>query len=246
MEYKLWGILLTILDLELLPEVAPGNVGYVLDAGANDGATARMLARAFGARGLRTLAMDPLLPNARAIEALRRREPAVGASVESMQAGLGAVNGTVGHYPQQMDKGMGNIQLQITAWDAHRNAGESSYPIVTIDALFAPETSRQLVFAHLDMEGSEHLALRGGRATLARDRPIAAVEMYRDFLPAVFNETRDVFERLSYRMFTVDEYVGGIKDGRNAVMVPLERQRLLHLLTRVTGVTPSYRKTGLW
>ena len=35
MEYKLWGILLTILDLELLPEVATGMVGYVLDAGAN-------------------------------------------------------------------------------------------------------------------------------------------------------------------------------------------------------------------
>ena len=246
MEYKLWGILLTILDFQLLPEVATDMVGYVLDAGANDGSTARMLARAFGSRHIRTLAMDPLMQNARSIEAMRLREPAVGAAVDSMHAGLGAVNGSVGHYPQHMDRGHGNIQLQINAWDARRNAGESSYPIVTIDALFAPETRRQLVFAHLDMEGSEHLALRGGMVTLARDRPIVAVEMYKDFLPAVFNETRDVFKRLSYRMFTVDEHVGGIKDGRNAVMVPTERGKLIQVLVRVTGVTPSYRPTGLW
>lgn len=246
MEYKLWGILLTILDFELLPKVATGMVGYVLDAGANDGSTARMLARAFGPRDIRTLAMDPLMQNARSIEAMRLREPAVGAAVDSMHAGLGAVNGSVGHYPQHMDRGHGNIMLQINAWDAHRNAGESSYPIVSIDALFALKTCRQLVFAHLDMEGSEHLALRGGMMTLARDRPIVAVEMYKSFLPAVFNETRDVFERLSYRMFTVDEHVGGIKDGRNAVMVPTERSKLMQVLTRVTGVTPSYRPTGLW
>jgi len=246
MEYKLWGILLTILDLELLPSVAPGRVGYVLDAGANDGATARMLARAFGPRELRVLAVEPLLPNARAIERMRLREPKVGAVVESVRAGLGAVNGTVGYYPKSMDQGEGRITLQITSWDADRNRGESSYPILTIDDLFLDGTGKQLVFAHLDMEGTEHLALRGAMVALARDRPIVAVETYEAFLPEVFNETRAVFEHLSYRMFVVDEHVGGIKDGRNAVAVPRERTKLVHLLTRVTGVTPSYRRTGAW
>ena len=246
MEPKLWGILLTILDLDLLPSVSPNFAGYVLDAGANDGATARMLARAFGPRELRVLAIEPLLPNARAIERMCLREPKVGAVVESMRAGLGAVNGTVGHYPRSMDEGQGRIQLQINSWDSGRNRGESSYPILTVDDLFLDGTGKQLVFAHLDMEGSEHLALRGAMVTLARDRPIVAIETYEEFLPAVFNETRAVFEHLSYRTFVVDEHVGGIKDGRNAIAVPRERAKLVQLLVKVTGVTPSYRRTGAW
>ena len=246
MEPKLWSILLSILDLELLPSVTPGFVGYVLDAGANDGTTARMLARAFGPRELRILAIEPLLPNVRAIERMCLREPKVGAVVEPMQAGLGAVNGTVGHYPKSMDQVPGRIQLQINSWDPGRNRGESSYPVLTIDDLFLHGTGKQLVFAHLDMEGSEHLALRGAMVALARDRPIVAIETYEAFLPLVYNETRAAFEHLSYRMFVVDEHVGGIKDGRNAVAVPREYVKLAQLLQKLTGVTPSYRRTGAW
>ena len=177
----------------------------------------------------RERAVVTLLPNARAIERMCLREPKVGAVVESMQAGLGAVNGTVGHYPRSMDQGQGRIQLQINSWDSGRNRGESSYPILTVDDLFLVGTGKQLVFAHLDMEGSEHLALRGAMVTLARDRPIVAIETYEAFLPLVFNETRAVFEH-----------------GRNALAVPRERTRLVQLLSKVTGVTPSYRRTGAW
>ena len=47
-------------------------------------------------------------------------------------------------------------------------------------------------------------------------------------------------------MFVVDEHVGGIKDGRNAVAVPSEQWKLVQLLSKVTSVTPSYRRTGAW
>ena len=146
--------------------------------------------------------------NVRAIERMCLREPKVGAVVEPMQAGLGAVNETVG---LPMDR-QGRIQLQIKSWDPGRNRGESSYSVLTIDDLFLHGTRSSSYSRTWTWKlRAPHAARRW--STLARDRPIVAIETYEAFLPLVYNETRAAFEHLS-RMFVVDEHVGGIKDAQ--------------------------------
>ena len=61
MEYKLWALLLLIVDRGGLRKPRPGTRGFVLDAGAHDGATAVMLVNAMRHLRLSVLALEPLL-----------------------------------------------------------------------------------------------------------------------------------------------------------------------------------------
>ena len=158
MEFKLWSLVLLILDQNGLPSPRPGTTGYVLDAGANDGASAQGIARALNRSNMgavRVLAVEPLRSNVVVIEARANQLP----NIEAVHAGLGAVNGSIGHYPLEMDNRRGSIHLQINSWTPKLQTGEAFYPIVTVDALFAEETQRTLLFAHLDLEGMEHVVL---------------------------------------------------------------------------------------
>ena len=68
--------------------------------------------------------------------------------------------------------------LQIARWRGKDNEGNVTYPITTVDTLFAHGRSRTLVLAHLDLEGHEADALRGANRTLWRDRPVLTVETF--------------------------------------------------------------------
>jgi len=64
MEPKLWSIVLFLVDRSLFSLKSPG---FVLDAGANDGATAVMLARVFSPLQQQVLAVEPLRSNIRVV-----------------------------------------------------------------------------------------------------------------------------------------------------------------------------------
>jgi FkbM family methyltransferase len=227
MEFKLWSLLLLIADRGGLRPPARNAQGYVLDAGANDGSSAEMMASAFESKGLRVMAIEPLSSNVRV--ATRRAERAT--NLEVIRGGLGATNGSVGWYPWYMDKRRGDISLQINSWSPQQNVGGVAYPIFTIDALFGGEAvGRSLVLAHLDLEGCELDALSAANATIARDRPIVTVETYPLFMPHKHNAIMAYFEEHSYDVYTVKELVGHPTDGRNRVCVPREDRHLRWVL----------------
>jgi FkbM family methyltransferase len=222
MEFKLWSLLLLIADRGGLQSPAPGTQGYVLDAGANDGKSAQILANAFKRLELHVLAVEPLASN---VEVARRRAHGV-RNLEVLHAGLGGFNGTVGHYPKALDQRRGNIGLQIASFRPEDNRGGASYPIVTIDALFATGSGRSLALAHLDLEGNEPDALHGANHTLLRDRPVLTVETYPVFIPSQHRAVMAHLHDLQYDVYTVKETVGGIPDGRNRVAIPRENRHL--------------------
>jgi len=222
MEFKLWSLLLLIADRGGLPSPTPGTQACVLDAGANDGTSAEILASAFRRLHLHVLAIEPLASN---VDVARRRARGV-RNLEVLHAGLGAVNGSVGHYPKVFDQRRREIGLQIASFRPADNTGEASYPIVTIDTLFAAGSGRSLALAHLDLEGSEPDALHGANLTLLRDRPVLTVETYPLFIPSQHRAVMSHLEDLKYDVYTVKEAVGGIPDGRNRVAIPRENRHL--------------------
>ena len=226
MEYKLWALLLLIADRDGLRKPRAGTHGWIVDAGAHDGATSVMLTRAMSRLRLHVLALEPLASNERVAQQRARSEP----SLHVKRAGLGEVNGTTGHYPIEYDEYKSNLHLQIARFRTHDNSGDATYPIVTIDALFGDGRDATLVLAHLDLEGREADALRGANATLARDRPVLTVETFPSSMARWHREVMALLEAHSYQVYTVDEKVGWPPDGRNHVAIPREDRRLRYIL----------------
>jgi FkbM family methyltransferase len=226
MEYKLWALLLLIADRRGLRVPRSGTRGWILDAGAHDGATSVMLCKAMAHLQLQVLALEPLAQNAKIALQRSRSEP----NLNVQRAGLGDVNGTTGHYPIEYDEHKSSLHLQIARFRTHDNAGEATYPIVTIDALFGDGREHSLVLAHLDLEGQEAAALRGANATIRRDRPVLTVETFPNSMAAWHRQVMALLEAHNYAVYTVDERVGWPPDGRNHVAIPREDRRLRYIL----------------
>ena len=226
MEYKLWALLLLIADRKGLRTPRPGTRGWILDAGAHDGATSVMLCRAMAHLQLHVIALEPLAQNAKIAQQRARSEH----NLKFKRVGLGDVNGTTGHYPIEYDEHKSTLHLQIARFRTHDNAGEATYPIVTIDALFGDGREHTLVLAHLDLEGQEAAALRGANATLTRDRPVLTVETFPSSMAKWHREVMALLEAHHYQVYTVDEKVGWPPDGRNHVAIPREDRRLRYIL----------------
>jgi FkbM family methyltransferase len=237
MEYKLWALLLLIADRDGLRTPRPGTRGWILDAGAHDGATSVMLTRAMSRLRLHVLALEPLAQNARIAQARARGEP----NLKVQRAGLGEVNGTTGHYPIEYDARQSGMHLQIARWRNDDNAGNATYPIVTIDALFGNGREHTLVLAHLDLEGHEADALRGANATLKRDRPVITVETFPSSMGKWHRQVMALLEAHHYQVYTVDEKVGWPPDGRNHVAIPREDRRLRYILDSFFDYSPRRR-----
>ena len=226
MEYKLWALLLLIADRDGLRKPRPGTNGWIVDAGAHDGATSVMLTRAMSRLRLHVLALEPLASNARVAQQRARSE----SSLLVSRVGLGEVNGTTGHYPIEYDDSRSSLHLQIARFRTHDNAGDATYPIVTIDALFGDGSDATLVLAHLDLEGREADALRGANRTIRRDRPVLTVETFPSSMSKWHREVMALLEAHNYQVYTVDEKVGWPPDGRNHVAIPRESRHLRYIL----------------
>ena len=229
MELKLWSLLLLIIDRDALRKPRPGTQGWVLDAGANDGATSFMLANALRrrvGRPTQVLAVEPLPNNVLVAEGYARRA----GNMHVVHAGLGDVNGSVGYYPKHLELRNGGASAQIAAFRPNDNVGDGTYPIVTIDSLFGDGSAQTLVLAHLDLEGREADALRGANRTLARDRPVLTVETFPSSMTKWHREVMALLEAYNYAVYTVDEKVGWPPDGRNHVGIPREDRHLRYIL----------------
>ena len=226
MEYKLWALLLLIADRGGLRKPRPGTRGFVLDAGAHDGTTGVMLANALRHMRLHVLSLEPLASNVKVAQERAQGVP----NLHVKRLGLGAVNGSTGHYPGEYDERKSGIHLQIARFRGWNNVGNASYPIVTVDALFGGGSEQTLVMAHLDLEGREADALRGASVTIRRDRPVLTVETFPKSMEPWHREVMALLEALNYQVYTIDEKVGWPPDGRNHVAIPREDRHLRYIL----------------
>lgn len=226
MEYQLWALLLLIADRDGLHEPRPGTQRCILDAGAHDGATAVMLVNAMRRLDPRVYALEPLTRNS---EVAKRRAKGV-YNLFVHRLALGEVDGSTGYYPAEYDQKKSSLSNQIARWRPNDNAGNVSYPITTIDAMFDTDRACTLVLAHLDLEGHEAEALRGGNRTLWRDRPVITVETFSKSMSKWHHEVMALLEALNYEVHTVEEKVGWPPDGRNHVAIPREDRHLRYIL----------------
>ena len=93
----------------------------------------------------------------------------------------------------------------------HRHAVQPGWP-------FGGE---RLGFWHIDIEGHELLALRGATATLARDRPLRAAELFVHVNHTYTAALHAMIVSVGYAAYIVDEACGGF-DCRNLLCVPQE------------------------
>jgi len=234
MEYKLWALLLLIVDRDGLRRPWPGTQSCVLDAGAHDGSTAVMLVNALQRLNAKVYALEPLTRNA---EVARQRAKNL-YNLFVYRLALGEVHGSTGTYPSEYETKRSSGMLQIARWRGKDNHGNVTYPITTIDTLFGTERACTLVLAHLDLEGHEAEALRGANRTLWRDRPVVTVETFPTSMPKWHAEVMTLLEALDYEIYTVDERVGWPFDGRNHVAIPREDRHLRYILDSFFAFSP--------
>ena len=101
-------------------------------------------------------------------------------------------------------------------------------PVFSIDALFATQwPTEKLALAHLDVEGSELLVLRGATATILRDRPLLVTEVAVHARPENASSLLAHIGGLGYDSYLIEEITGIRADLRNILHVPRERAALL-------------------
>ena len=101
-------------------------------------------------------------------------------------------------------------------------------PVHTIDTVYSKfQHGERLGLAHLDLEGSELLALLGANATIARDRPVITTEVMIQGkigkAEALINHMASIY----YDSFVIEEITGIRADLRNLIHFPRERHGLL-------------------
>ena len=199
--------LLHQLILGLFQEIGIVPPGSIIDAGANTGEEACLLAVV--GQGRVVHAIDPLSIN---VQHMRRRYAAI-RLLQPVLAGLSDKNGMLS-VPSCY-----NTQTNITAHSAQinwsykrtqrevklvhdmnaRQMDQNSVPLYTIDTLFQRQwMGERLGFAHLDMEGMEMAALRGAESTLLRDRPVLTVEVWTHTKAAATRDKLAHLAQLSY------------------------------------------------
>lgn len=211
--------------------------GSLVDAGANDGAETAWLAQLHPGREV--LSFEPLRENYKVLKELTAKLP----NVVATNGGLGAEM-TNGSYPAYLDYMGSGWAAQLSAPDQQMHLKHSqiiqarrapvarhstvSFPIVTIDSLFANDSSdepRRLAFAHWDVEGFEMDVLAGARATLVRDRPFFTIESLPQSRPAHHAKMVAFIAELGYMLAPIPESCGSPEDCRNLLAVPEERLR---------------------
>ena len=213
MEAKLWLCILAL--AEHMP-----RQGIMVDVGANNGASSRVLASHF--RNHTIMAIEPILTN---VNEIRRRTDALG-NVVTIRGGLGRRNGTSTYGasldkqtasralgPQYGDRLKYNLPQRI---DVHR----VRFPIYTIDGLLFSDNV--LAFAHIDVEGAEEDVLKGGMKTILRDRPIFTIEQFPQSRLPFYRSIMQMLKFMQYDVYEIPESCGA-DDCRNYISLPSEK-----------------------
>lgn len=144
--------------------LGPGDT--VLDLGGNLGTSAILFSRLVGPAG-RVYSFEPVFH-----ELLERNVRENG--LDNVEVVPCAVGSEVGEVPFSVsDYGL-DARRQLDP--AQGNLG--TVPMTTINAFAAERELDELAFVKLDIEGGEEDALRGGRETIGRLRPMLAVASY--------------------------------------------------------------------
>ncbi|KAL1528986.1 hypothetical protein AB1Y20_010307 [Prymnesium parvum] len=191
--------------------------GSVVDAGANSGEWACMYAEAQPSRPVH--AIDPLAFNIKIISRkFQKRFP----NLHPRVGGLG--DETVTIVPPARPRGGRAASLEShnmgTVWRDEAPAPATAFTMLRLDDLFANET---LGFAHLDVEGGELAALRGGARVIRRDRsavPVLTVELHVHQDPAYTHKLLSFLKSLQYSVLLVEEVCGERYDCRNLLALP--------------------------
>ena len=139
----------------------------VVDGGAYDGDTVRMLSALHGGRFGHVLAVEPDPANfIRLEETVAALPPAARVKVDCLQAALGSEPSTL-----YLD----STGTAASATSAAPSAGTIAVSAETLDSLV--EEART-TFIKLDIEGFEVEALHGARQTIERDAPVLAICVY--------------------------------------------------------------------
>ena len=202
--------------------------GSILDAGANFGVQSCMLSRLAPDRDVH--AFEPQIDILRQVrrayvgkpgfERLHTRHLALAAKPGTLDLGA-----TPSHGPTfSLGAGATALTTKARATKAQDLAPEdtrmsdSSVRVETIERRFATE---RLGMLHLDMEGSELLALEGARGVVSRDRPILGTELHVHRQGAAHSKKHlAYFDEANYTTFLVDELCGAWHDCRNMIHFP--------------------------
>ena len=169
----------------------------VIDAGGHVGLFTTELAQLVGPNG-HVFVFEPHPDNVRTISKRVARKGLSG-RIDIIQAAVsdGAAP-SVELYPgRNMSSGEWNI-VGIDV-DGHRHLPRLTVPAVSLDA-FLPEQRINLV--KMDIEGAEHLALRGMNRILVQQRPVLVIEFHSS---TDYQECCDILLGAEYELLNVDE-----------------------------------------
>ena len=197
----------------------------VLDLGANVGFFAMLAASLVGPRG-RVLAVEPNPRNARLLEASRRANGF--AHVDVLQAAAGCALGLL-----ELNSSYSNGTTSGLADDVASVLSAETVAAVPLDALIPAD--RPVAFIKVDVEGAEHLALRGCEAAIRRDRPVIVTEFSPALLPGISGVDGPGYLRwltgLGYDLSVIrlDGEASPVRDDVEAVMRALKARGSDHL-----------------
>ena len=230
--------LLHLLIVDMFSERGTVPPGSIVDAGANTGEEACLLASV--SKGRVVHAIEPLRTN---VDHMMRRY-AEHPRLRPMLAGLSDKNGTMtvprrfnsqanvtagsaqinwSYKSHQRDVKVQHYQLPSSAGEVSISSGPEKVPLWTVDSLFnSLWVGERLGFAHLDLEGMEINALRGAVATLARDRPVLTLEVWTHTKAGATHSMLSHLASLNYDTYVIDELAGIPWDVRNLLCLPRE------------------------
>ena len=140
---------------------------WIVDGGAYDGDTVRMLSRLHGDRFGHLLALEPDPANFATLGAtVAALPPAERAKIDCRQVALGAQRSTL------------HLDATGTAASATSLVSSAGTIAVAADTLDALVHGAAPTFIKLDIEGFEPAALEGGKMTIQRHGPVLAVCVY--------------------------------------------------------------------
>jgi len=213
----------------LFDEQVVSPTGSVVDAGSHQGQWAFVFAA--NHTRARVHAVDPSRKSINHLKSLARRCRI--RNLHTMRGGLGAEHATLDFLDFAGSDGVG-MQISIASTPPQSRGGVGAkqrasegpkrdpFTIYTLDELFHDEP---LAFAHLDVEGHELAVLRGGNATLSRDRPHLTTEVHVQRDHALAASVLAYAESLGYVSYLIEEACGARRDCRNLLHVPRETMR---------------------
>lgn len=192
-------------ELSLLPAlVSPGDI--CLDVGAANGVYTFFLARLVGASGT----VHAVEPQPFALRNLRLVQHAFGG--DRVRLHNLALTDRTGHVemvvPRRLFRVHGRAYVNMSDTQPQPYGGEFAaadtiqVQTTTVDALVEHHRIARLDFIKCDVEGAELHVLRGGEATLARDRPSLLIEIEPRHTRKYATSAAQVFDWLRHHGYT--------------------------------------------